>query len=109
MTTNSRFDVCEHAPYCCISHRLRPYWCRVCNTRAMFPELHPAPSCPIVIHNTVQYPQYPQYPHLPQTTMILPQQVYTGCQVPQVQQCPEPVARVNCPNSCPATTCSIKK
>ena len=107
MTTNPRFDVCDHAPYCCISHRLRPYWCRVCNTRAMFPELHPAPSCPIVIQqNAVQY--MPQVV-VPQTTMILPQPVYTGCQVPQVQQCPEPVRRTNCPDSCPATTCSIKR
>ena len=42
-------SICAHAPYCCITHRARQFWCAVCNTKALFPELHAPPSCPVAI------------------------------------------------------------
>lgn len=99
MSINPHMDACEHAPYCCITHRLRPYWCRVCNTRALFPELHPQPSCPVMVHapGTMLQPQLAVVPTMTQSATIhSPACQGTG------QICTR--RRVDtCPDSCPMT------
>ena len=51
---------CAHAPYNCVTHRQRPYWCNYCVSTFLFPELYnnctlsSAPSYVRQVCNTVR-------------------------------------------------------
>lgn len=131
MSVNMGSDVCQHAPYCCVTHRLRPYWCQVCNTRALFPEIHPAPSCPLVAHAALSpgaafvapVPVTQYHPHHVSSTYYSPVvqaschgtgQVCTrrrvdtcpdSCPMTYAQPPPQPV--VAAPSTLPAAACDI--
>lgn len=98
MSVHPHLDACEHAPYCCITHRLRPYWCRVCNTRALFPELHPQPSCPVAVHPPMLSPQLAIVPTIAHTPTLLRPPACQGTG----QICTRRRADT-CPDSCPMT------
>jgi len=45
-------NFCMHAPYHCLSHRHREFWCRYCISRYLWPEMYPCVQPPVIIQNS---------------------------------------------------------
>ena len=93
---------CLHAPYNCITHRIRGFWCPYCTSTYMFPELHCNHSPYVSCVNS----QIPLYNVLPQSACALPQ---TACALPQ-SACALPQTACTLPQTAcalPQTTCAL--
>ena len=113
---NYQLRQCLHAPYNCVTHRQRSFWCAHCTSTYLFPEVH-CNYLPYVSYVNSQPPSYniahsvpcstPQVTcSIPQTTCSIPQ---TTCSIPQttcsIPQTTCTTSQTSC--SIPQTTCSL--